>query len=444
MFKKPLLLSLVFVIFGLGCTPSSNTSNDGAAVYTPKKEDLIQAKPAAPATRTLLYKNDPTVSYCESSLDGTQNYSGYRDTKLYPSASVSKVFLTAFALSKLGTDYKFIHEWRVRKNANGTYDAYLNSNFDPVFNIEKVLYTMSHLKRYGVTQIRNLYIAKSTRVYLSVLNNPHIELDSVPVSLNQSIDNLKLIFNSNNWGSQTELARKNVVEHFELQGKTIDLPSSYSVQNVVVDNNGQAATSFANAAAINIQSTSLFRYLKEINLNSNNYMSDALFALLGAEAGFRQFQKDKLGLGLESLIMKTGSGLPVEINGDRVDNKATCFSILKVMHFVKLIADQANLDLGYILLTAGLDRGTYETDLVVNKSVVLKTGRLYDVPTLNLAGIVSTQKGLMVFGFLGHDFSNEDEKDMIDKRDHLLQDLLNFYKEKPMFKTLSQNDIFFL
>lgn len=444
MIKKPLFVSLVFVTFGFGCTPGSNTSNDGIAVYSPKKEDLIQAKPAAPAARALLYKNDPTVSYCESSLDGTQNYSGYRDNTLHPSASVSKVFLTAFALNRLGTDFKFIHDWRLRKNSNGSFDAYLNSNFDPVFNIEKVLYTMSHLKRYGVTNIRNLYIAKSTRVYLSVLNNPHIELDSVPVSLNQSIDNLKLIFNSSNWGSQTEQARKNVSEYFELQGKAIDLPTSYSVQNVILDENGEAAKAFAQAMPLKIQSTSLFRYLKEINLNSNNYMSDALFTLLGGEAGFRQFQKDKLGLGLDSLIMKTGSGLPAEINGDRVDNKATCFSILKVMHFIKLIADQANLDLGYILLTAGLDRGTYETDLVINKSVVLKTGRLYDVPTLNLAGIVSTQKGLMVFGFLGHDFSNEDEKDMIDKRDNLLQDILNFYKEKPMFKTLSQNDIFFL
>ena len=442
MFKKSLLFCIALA-FIAGCTPSSNSSN-GPVVYSPKKEDLIQAKPQATPARKLLYSNDQTVSYCESSIDGTQAYSGYRDHKLYPSASVSKVFLTAFALSRLGTDYKFIHDWRLRKNADGTNDAYLNSNYDPVFNIEKALYAMSHLKRHGVTKIRNLYIAKSTRVYLSVLGNPHIELDSVPVSLDQSIDNLKLIFNSSNWGNQTEQARKNVVEYFAEQNKTIDLPSSYSVQNVILDSNGQAQAAFAKATNIKIQSTSLFRYLKEINLNSNNYMSDALFALLGGEAGFRQFQSEKLGLGLDSLIMKTGSGLPVSINGDRVDNKATCFSILKVMHYIKLIADQASLDLGFILLTAGLDRGTYETDLVINKSVVLKTGRLYDVPTLNLAGIVSTQKGLMVFGFLGHEFDNADENLMIEKRDSLLQDLLNYYKEKPMFKTLTQNEIFFL
>lgn len=425
------------------CAPGSS-SQEGPIVYSPKKEDLIQAKPQAQSARKLLYSNDSNVSYCESSLDGTQLYSGYRDHKLYPSASVSKVFLSAFALSRLGTDYKFTHDWRLRKNADGTVDAYLNSNYDPVFNIEKVLYTMSHLKRYGVTQIRNLYIAKSTRVYLSVLNNPHIELDTIPVSLDQSVDNLKLIFNSANWGGQTEQARENVVEYFSLQGKTIDLPSSFSVKNVILDSNGQAQAAFANATQLKIQSTSLFRYLKEINLNSNNYMSDALFALLGGEAGFYQFQKEKLGLGLDSLIMKTGSGLPTQINGERIDNKATCFSILKVMHFIKLVADQASLDLGYILLTAGLDRGTYETDLVINKSVVLKTGRLYEVPALNLSGIVSTQSGLMVFGFLGHDFNNDDENLMIEKRDNLLQDLLNYYKEKPMFKTLSQNEIFFL
>lgn len=442
MFKKSLLfcLSLAFIA---SCTPSSSSS-DGVVAYSPKKEDLIKAQPQAQPARKLLYSGDSSVSYCESALGSNQNYSGYRDHKLYPSASVSKVFLTAFALSRLGTDYKFTHDWRLRKNADGSVDAYLNSNYDPVFNIEKVLYTMSYLKKYGVTKIKNLYIAKSTRVYLSVLNNPHIELDTIPVSLDQSVDNLKLIFNSANWGGQTQQARQNVSDYFEQQGKSIDLPSSFSVANVILDSNGQAQSAFAGATQLKIQSTSLFRYLKEINLNSNNYMSDALFALLGGEVGFRQFQNDKLGLGLDSLIMKTGSGLPTEINGERVDNKATCFSVLKVMHFIKLIADQAQLDLGYILLTAGLDRGTFETDLVINRSVVLKTGRLYEVPALNLAGIVSTQKGLMVFGFLGHDFNNDDEKLMIEKRDNLLQDLLNYYKEKPMFKTLSQNEIFFL
>ena len=443
MLKNTLLISVAFIVLA-GCKPASDSSSIPEMVYTPKKEDLIKAQPAQAPARNLLYKNDNTVSYCESSLDGTQNYSGYRDHKLYPSASVSKVFLSAFALSRLGTDHKFVHEWRLRKNSEGTVDAFLNSNYDPVYNIEKALYSMAQLKKYGVTKIRNLYIAKSTRVYLSVLGNPHIELDSVPVSLDQSIDNLKLIYNSKNWGGQTQQARNNVNDFYALQGKAIDLPSTFAVQNVILDSNGQAAASFANATVLKIQSTSLFRYLKEINLNSNNYMSDALFALLGGEAAFRQFQKDKMGLGLDSLIMKTGSGLPVTINGERVDNKATCFSILKVMHFIKLIADEAQLDLGYILLTAGLDNGTYETDLVINKSVVLKTGRLYDVPTLNLAGIVSTQKGLMVFGFLGHDFDNADEASMLDKRDSLLKDLLNYYKEKPLFKTLPANDIFFL
>lgn len=442
MFKKSLLFCWALAL-NVSCTPSSNSINE-PVVFSPQKEDLIQAKPNKTSARQLLYSTDQTVSYCESSLDVTQAYSGYRDHKLYPSASVSKVFLTAFALSRLGTDYKFVHDWRLRKNADGTFDAYLNSNFDPVFNIEKALYAMSYLKRYGITKIKNLYIAKSTRVYLSVLSNPHLELDSIPVSLDQSIENLKLIFNSSNWGQQTEQARKNVLDYFTEQKKTIDLPNSFSVQNVILDSNGQALSAFANATSFKIQSTSLFRYLKEINLNSNNYMSDALFALLGGEVGFRQFQNQKLGLGLDSLVMKTGSGLPVNINGERIDNKATCFSILKGLHYIKLIADQASLDLGYLLLTAGLDRGTYETDLVINKSVVLKTGRLYDVPTLNLAGIVSTQKGLMVFAFMGHEFDNADENLMIEKRDGLLKDLLNFYKEKPMFKTLPQNEIFFL
>lgn len=441
-FFARLILVSTFLL-ATGCDWGGGT-HEVAYDDIPSAEKLIKPQSGAAPARTLLFKNDSTVSYCEINLDSGSSYSGYRDKTLYPSASVSKVFLTAFALDRLGADYKFIHEWRIRKNSDGSVDAYLNSNFDPVFNIEKVLYTISILKKQGVTRIRNLFIAKSTRVYLSVLNNPHIELDNIPVSLNQSADNIKLIFNSVNWGNQTAQARSNVEEYFFKQGKHIDLPNSFSLESVVVDSQGSYSNYFSSAATIKVTSTSLFRYLKEINVNSNNYMSDALFSLLGGETEFLKFQKQRLDLGRDSLLMKTGSGLPSINSGERVDNKSTCFAILKVMHFIKLVAQKANLDLGYILLTAGVDQGTYQTDLVINKSVVLKTGRLFDVPTLNLSGIVSTQKGLMAFSFLGHNFSNDQEDDMLEKRDLLLNDLLNFYREKPLFKTLSQNEIFFL
>lgn len=450
-----LLGSLISVVVLVGCGPASSGSvgsglDDFQDLRSPNsipivyENQLIGREVTGQNHRDLLFKNDPTVSYCEVNLDRMDRYSGIKDHQLYPIASISKVFLSAFAFERLGPDFKFVHEWSLLKNADGSHDAYFNSKGDPVFNIEKALYSMAKLRQNGVQRLRRLYISRQTRIYLSVLNNPHIELEQIPVSLDQSVDNLQLIFNSKNWGAQTEEAKVNVQNHFFQMGKSISIPNSFSVEQVIADPQGQRLVDFKNAQQIKIQSSSLFRYLKEINLNSNNYMSDALFAYLGGEAAFYKFQSEKLGLGTESLMMKTGSGLPVQINGQRVDNLSTCYAVLKGMHYIQLVAKQFQLDLGYILLTAGLDQGTYKTDLVVNKSVVLKTGRLFDVPTLNLSGLVSTKDGLMAFSFLGHRFINAQEKQMLQKRDRLLQDLIRVFEEKPLFKTLPQNEIFFL
>ena len=56
--------------------------------------------------RSISDLNDNNVTYCES-VDGQQNqYTGIRDMTSYPLASLSKIFLSAWALDKLGPDYK--------------------------------------------------------------------------------------------------------------------------------------------------------------------------------------------------------------------------------------------------------------------------------------------------------------------------------------------------
>ena len=454
--KKSLFICLSFIQFAtqFACAPSGSNPAPVGTTTSPQSvvtlNQLLQVTPQTQQTRLLPLSDDTTVAYCEVSLSSTdetiKNYSGFHDFALYPLASVSKLFTEAWALDHLGADYKFEHEWRLLKNKDGTVDAYLNTNFDPIFNIEKVLYTISQLQqRFGVNSIRNLYISASTRMYLSVLNNPHAELNIVPVSSEETLGNFKLIFNSASWGQQTQQAKINVQTYFSSQGQSFSLPASFSLQNVALDTDGSIAKQFQSATVFKIESVSLFRYIKNINVNSNNYLADALFSLLGGEAEFLKFEKEKLGLDESSLIMKTGSGLSMQANGQRVDNKATCSAVLKLLHFFKLNAQKNNLDLGDLLITAGQDPdSTYETKLTFNKSVVLKTGRLYDVEALNLAGIASTGQGLMAFTFLGHDFGINDEVLMQGKRDQLLQSLLTYYIEQPFFSTLSQNEIFFV
>ncbi len=432
--KRAVIYLSGFIVLA-GCQPETSGSDFDNEI---NPQSLV-SKPAQPnkLSRDLKFKNDQTVSYCEVPLNDLTKYSGYRDLKLYPSASVSKVFLSAWVLNKFGSKFRFTHEWRYQKNTDGSFDVYMNTQLDPVINIEKSLFFITELNKLGIKKIRNLFIHPNTRIYLSVLSNPHIELIDVPISLNETVNNLKIIFNSANWGEQTE----NAIENLKQNKKPV--PTNFSVEHVTVISEAQKQK-MANWNLHITQSSEIKKYLKEVNTNSNNYISDALFSYLGGAKKFYQFQQTDLGLTNNDLYMLTGSGLATITSGKRYDNLANCYSVTKVMHYIYLHSQKQNYNLGEILLNVGTDQGTYQPNMVINKSTVVKTGRLYDVPTLNLSGLVSTKYGPVAFAFLGHNFENAEETSMQNKRDTLLGSILDYYTEAPgAFKTFKLDTFFF-
>lgn len=394
--------------------------------------------------RSIPHMNDSRITYCESVNGESGQYNGIRDLKKYPLASVSKMFLTAWALDKLGPDYKFENLWYLKKVSEGVYDAYLKANYDPALNIEKMLYSMSVLNSQGVKKIRQLTIDDSTRVYLSVLNDPHVDLSEVPVSINQSIENLQIILNSKNWGAQTEVAKNNLNQYAQQNGRIINLPAAFSVQQVVY-NETKNINLNSYSSVIKINSSSLLKYLKNINVNSNNYMTDLLFKILGGQVEFKKFQKSRLGLTADELEIYTGSGLPIISMGARTDNIGSCFSVLKTLKFIQVLSQQLKFDLGHVLLAAGRDRGTYESTIPISfsDSTVLKTGRLFDVPTLNVAGMTSLSQGTLYFAYFTHGFDNDDESVYQNKRDEILKSILNFYPITSSYQSLNLDSIFF-
>lgn len=444
MFKfVPIAIVLLFLF---GCQPS-----DSVALHLndPTSEKLIQLdSKSLKSARNLPYASDRSVAYCEVNLtayeqNGRVNqYSGLDDLKLYPSASLSKIYLTAFVIYKLGLDYQFTHTVQIKYISDHVADVYLDSGSDPIFNIEKALYLMSFLQNQSVNHIRRLIISNNTRVFLSVLNSPHIELNEVPVSTSETLQNMELIFNSKNWGVQTQNAKKNLSQFLFKSKRNLSVVSDFTVDQVIVADVNQNI--FSPDKEFIIRSAPVKDYLKEINVESNNYLSDVFFKLLGGEQEFGRFQTEVLKLNLNQLVMNTGSGLPIINAGQRLDNLTTCRALLKTLHYIKLKSEIYKVNLGDLLLMPDLDAGTYDSQsIVVNRSVVLKTGRLYDVPTLNLAGLASTELGLMAFVFLGHSFDNAEESIMKQKRDDMLSSLLTTYQPVPLFyKSKDSNSIF--
>jgi hypothetical protein len=114
------------------------------------------------------------------------------------------------------------------------------------------------------------------------------------------------------------------------------------------------------------------------------------------------------------------------------------------LKFIKGLSEQLKFDMGHVLLTAGTDVGTYDAvePTSFNNSVVLKTGRLYDVPVLNVAGMTSLINGTLYFAYFTHDFSNDDEAIYQSKRDQIINSILNFYPITSSYQTMNLNPVF--
>lgn len=435
--------SLIFILgFALfGCAPDSTSGTPSGTGVQPLPERPSQQNEVF--NRELLYKNDPRVSYCEI-LDNQKNsYSGMRDLSLQPLASLSKVITTAWALEKLGADFRFQSEIYLQPiNEVGLYDVYLRTNLDPVINIEKLLYFISQMNARGVRQIRNLIIDENTRIFLGVLSNPHIELENTPISPAESIENLQLIFNSKNWAEKTKVAKANLLAWAAKTGRSVSLPEQFAVTNVLYRKAKEVKLQDYSDKVV-VLSAPLFKYIKNINVNSNNYLADALFSYLGGVGSFKEFQKNQLALAENDLQVFTGSGLSDSSKGFRRDNLGTCFSVIKVLGFFKNKASQAQLNLGALLLNPSLDEdGTFDADSSYQNAVVLKTGRLFEVAALNLAGFVSTPQGVLSFVFLGHDFTEEEAADIENYRLRMLQNIYSQFSVRSDFSTVEYAPIF--
>lgn len=435
-------LILTSILFLFACAPPSEggagTANTNALVRPDVSGSILY--------RTLPYKEDFRVSYCEILNEDVNTYSGLRDTQLEPLASLSKVVTSVWALEMLGPDYRFKIEWHLNAVSNdGLYDAYLKSNYDPVMNIEKILFSISELNKIGVKKIRNLVIDETTKVYLSVLSEPHLELDQVPIDTPQTIENLNLILNSENWLSKTAQAKQKLLTWAKQNKIDYKEPVQFSVGNVIYKKSSQIDLSNYKTKKV-IQSAPLFKYLKNLNVYSNNYLTDSLFSFLGGLSEFRKFQKQTLQLSSEELQFYTGSGLALIQSNVRYDNLASCFSFIKILSFLKKQSEKSQLSLGNLLLNPTYDtEGTFDLKNAGHDykgALILKTGRLFENPTMNLAGFVSTSKGLLSFVFLGHDFDDETQSEQMENaRQIMLDQIFDYYPVTSGYKAFNSFDI---
>ena len=144
-------------------------------------------------------------------------------------------------------------------------------------------------------------------------------------------------------------------------------------------------------------------YLKFLNITSNNFISDEIFNQLGGTKAFDQWISEFINTNFDSpsyrslgddfsqiIRFYTGSGLPTQIDGKRVDNFATCELVVDLTRALNQLLEDNYREIWEVMAVPGVDRGTFASRLNsprMRRTFVAKTGTLFH--TSALAGMIS-------------------------------------------------------
>lgn len=344
--------------------------------------------------------------FCFSDENGdVKGPNPYRKIRL---ASTTKVMTTLMAIEKLGPDYEYTTKFYHQGD-----DIHIEGDKDPIISKRKLFFLVSQLNNLGITKIRNLTFDKNFRVFSKVEDIPLSELKP---SSDLTAKSLKDFFTTSEW----QILKKSyqdfinstpneVIEELQIRRNLDEI--ELSVESIsVVDKNPLSEKSIKTYEMI---SPIIAKYLKVMNIDSNNYIADQIFDKIGGEKVYSQYftqlVKDKLpnikDLREEfeakdpNFAFYTGSGLNTTRNGERVDNFATCAMIVEAMKILDEKLDGINREMQEFIAAPGVDEGTFKNRLNtprLAKSIIAKTGTLKH--TSSLIGRVSTQKAPIYFG----------------------------------------------
>jgi D-alanyl-D-alanine carboxypeptidase len=350
------------------------------------------AKPEAPILQT----------YCYSDPKNFKNIQGLNIDTKFPVASVSKLVTSYWAISAKGPQFVYLSVVNVTPIGNGEFDLHIQGSHDPYFGQEKLHYMISKLNEKGVTKIRHLTFDENF-TYLKELDierDPTKEHHNFPWK-NYYVDPV---------GPDRTLAelRKGLTDTYAFSVKRLGaagvklLPKvSFSVKDIAYVNSNQ----FTKAAVTHsyaIRSAPLYKLLKEMNRNSNNFAAVEIFKMLGGREKFAPFIKQQLGLGPDAIDFYEGSGNRAA--DEPVYNQATCRSLLAVFHELNLVMQKYSLDLDDVVSVMGeeglVNHGFPYVNDANDGSGVAKTGT--SAASITLGGMLNTKPQRMYFMYSVH------------------------------------------
>jgi D-alanyl-D-alanine carboxypeptidase/D-alanyl-D-alanine-endopeptidase (penicillin-binding protein 4) len=312
-------------------------------------------------------------------------------------ASVTKLITSLWAVKELGAKYTYDTKLYIK----GSH-LHIKGSLDPFMSNEKMIYLISSLNKLGITKLEKITFDNNVQI------NPgaQVHTDVYPVITKESNAKwIKLYFNTANW---TKTLKADYAKYSN------NAPSGRYVKNVSfsVDTVEYAEKNPLEPSVLNLpkdvrililKSPALHKYLKEINVKSNNYASHTIFKNLGGDSVFRTYAYDIFGIRPEEMAIYNGSGLPTRIAGSRVDNVASCRIMTRLIEDLKESIERQGMGLEDVVAVPGSDGGTFRSRLNssdLKNTLVAKTGTL--MHTSSLAGALNTRKGYSFFGVFNH------------------------------------------
>jgi serine-type D-Ala-D-Ala carboxypeptidase/endopeptidase (penicillin-binding protein 4) len=318
-------------------------------------------------------------------------------TTALPAASLTKIATSLAALQTWGTD----HQFETLITATGTIqngvlqgDLVIQGGGDPRFVFEEAIALGNALNKIGVTRIAgNLLV---THNFMMSFNDDPVESGKL----------LKQALTPKDWDEDAKY-------EYALLPEGTRKPTVTIAGTVRLISSAKIETTPKQTLLMRHRSLPMIDLLKEMNIHSNNEMSQMLADNMGGISATIQKAIVASDLPLQEIQLVNGSGLSMQ---NRISPHAACAMLAAIDRYLH----PRNLTIADLFPVSGID--TWDTTLEgrnIPQTAVVKTGTLNEVSAL--AGVLPTRdRGFVWFAIINR---GTDISTLRKQQDILLQTL---------------------
>lgn len=307
-------------------------------------------------------------------------------------ASVSKVFTTHWAISKLGADFRYTTLVHITPFAPGQFDVHLEGSLYPYADRTLFQFLIGELNKKGVKAIHYFTYDENFLYSSDMRTDALLAHSDAPLTTDEIMRDLRRDTTTINQNLSALNARVLALENLVLpRSLTLTIKDIHYLPKKDFVKTPQTKT-------FSLTSSTLHRNLKEMNRNSHNFAAQMFFTKLSHGFSYDQFFRIKFPeIPAEEIKIFNGSGYPVFQGNNKLYNKASCRSVVEMMADLRNSLSQQGLEFKHIMAVAGKDAAAdgnstvtqiYGTD-DTNGALIAKTGSVAD--TIALAGMISTE-----------------------------------------------------